>query len=86
MINYYVKADMEAGARVTVADSSGRVVATLTGPARRGLNRVQWPLGGGGGRGGGAAAGGPPPVGDYVVTLEVGSEKMSKPARIRERR
>ena len=86
MINYYVKADVEAGARVTVADAGGRVVATLTGPARRGLNRVQWSLGGGGGgRGGGAAAGGPPPVGDYVVTLEVGGEKMSKPARVRER-
>ena len=38
------------GARVTVADAGGRVVATLTGPARRGLNRVQWSLGGGGGR------------------------------------
>ena len=87
VINYYVKADVEGGARVTVADAGGRVVATLTGPARRGLNRVQWSLGGGGGgRGGGAGApGGPPPVGEYIVTLEVGGEKMSKPARVRER-
>ena len=86
VINYYVKTDVEGGARVTVADAGGRVVATLTGPARRGLNRVQWSLGGGGGgRGGGAAAGGPPPVGEYVVTLEVGGEKMSQPARVRER-
>jgi len=97
VINYYVKADVEAGARVTVAEPGGRVMTTLTGPARRGLNRVQWSLGGGGGRGGGgggagraggagaAAPTGPAPVGDYVVTLEVGSEKMTKPARIRDR-
>jgi hypothetical protein len=92
VINYYVKADVESGARVTVADAGGRVVATLTGPARRGLNRVTWSLGGGGGRRGGGGGGrggdapaGPPAVGDYVVTLELGTEKMSKPARVRER-
>ena len=52
VINYYVKSDVESGARVTVAEPGGRVLTTLTGQARRGLNRVQWSLGGGGGRGG----------------------------------
>jgi photosystem II stability/assembly factor-like uncharacterized protein len=86
VVNYYVKADGPA-ATITVAEPGGRTLATLTGPARRGLNRVLWPLGGGGGgRGGrGAAGGGPSPIGDYTVTIEVAGEKMVKPARIRER-
>jgi hypothetical protein len=71
---------------VTIAAPGGAVVATLQGPARRGLNRLQWGLGGGGRGGGrGGAGGGPAGVGDYVATLEVGAEKISKPARIRER-
>ena len=39
--------------------------------------------GAGGGRGGGGGALVPP--GDYLVTLEVGAEKVSKTARVRER-
>jgi photosystem II stability/assembly factor-like uncharacterized protein len=93
VINYYMKNDVASGARVTVSEPGGRVVATLNGPARQGLNRVQWSIGAGGGRGGGGGGGraggagpaGPPPVGDYVVTLEAGGEKMTKPARVRER-
>jgi photosystem II stability/assembly factor-like uncharacterized protein len=92
VINYYVKAQNAAGARVTVAEPGGRVVATLTGPANAGLNRVQWPLGGNRGGGVGRGAGpeggrgaGPAGVGEYVVTLEVGAEKQTKTARIRER-
>jgi photosystem II stability/assembly factor-like uncharacterized protein len=86
VINYYVNGDVESGARVTIADPGGRVVTTLTGQARRGLNRIQWALGAGGGRGGGGGGpAGPPAVGEYVVTLEVGAEKMTKPARVRDR-
>ena len=90
VINYYVKADVAAGAQVTITSASGQTVATLTGPARRGLNRVLWSLGGGGGRGGGGggqggAPAGPPAVGQYTVTLDVGGEKMSKPAQVRAR-
>ena len=75
---------------MTITSASGQTVATLTGPARRGLNRVLWSLGGGGGRGGGGggqggAPAGPPAVGQYTVTLDVGGEKMSKPAQVRAR-
>jgi hypothetical protein len=76
-----------------VTDASGNVVRKFDGPGRRGFNRVSWPLGGGGrgggggggGRGGGAGAAAPLPIGDYTVTLEAGGEKLTKPARIRER-
>jgi len=64
---------------ITVTDAAGRVVRTLAGPGRQGFNRVPWPLGGG------AGAAAPLPIGDYTVTLEVGGEKLSKPAKIRAR-
>ncbi|HUR22143.1 MAG TPA: hypothetical protein VMZ90_15105, partial [Vicinamibacterales bacterium] len=90
-INYYLKADNAGTVPITVTDASGNVVRRFDGPAKRGLNRVQWPLGaggrggGGGGRAGGAGPAAPLPVGDYTVTLEVAGEKLTKPARIRER-
>ncbi len=95
IINYYLKADATGAARVSISDVSGRAIRTVDGPARRGLNRVQIPLGGGGrgGPGGGAAGGGGRGagpggalnVGEYLVTIEVAGEKISKPARVRER-
>jgi photosystem II stability/assembly factor-like uncharacterized protein len=97
VVNYYLKADASGAARVSISDVSGRALRTVDGPARRGLNRVQLPLGGGGGRGGPAGAagggggrgagagGGALTVGEYLVTIEVGGEKLSKPARVRER-
>ena len=80
IVNYYVS--VESPTRLTLSDFTGRVVRTVEGPARRGLNRVQLAFGAGGGRGGG---GGTLAVGDYVVTLEVAGTKLTKPARVRER-
>jgi hypothetical protein len=98
VINYYLKADQPAGAKITVTDATGRVMRQLDGPGKAGMNRVLWSLAGGGGRGGagggGAAGGGrggaagpaiPATVGDYTVTVEVAGEKLSKPAKVRER-
>ncbi len=99
-INYYLKAADRAGARVTITDMLGKPVAQLTGPAKAGLNRAEWTMqitagaappaggpgragGGGGGRGG--QVGPPAPVGDYVITLEAGGEKLTKVGKIRER-
>jgi len=92
VINYYVKADAAgASATITLTGPGGRKV-TVQGPARAGLNRANISLaGGGGGRGRGAAPGGasgPLEVGEYEVTVAVGtdgSSTMSKPARVRER-
>ncbi len=96
VINYYLKAADSAGARVTIADILGKPVAQLTGPGRAGINRIEWnmmatagitppaaPAGRGGGRGG--QFGTPAPVGEYVVTLDVAGEKLTKVAKIRER-
>ena len=92
LIHYYLKADAAGTVPITVTDAAGRVVRTFAGPGRRGFNRVPWPLGGGGrggggegGRGGAAGAAAPLAIGDYTVTLEVGGEKLSKPATIRAR-
>jgi hypothetical protein len=91
-INYYLKADAASPAHITVVDAGGRVVRQLEGSAKHGLNRVYANLNGGfggrggGGRGRGAGPGeGPLPVGEYVVTVEVAGEKLSKPARVRPR-
>jgi hypothetical protein len=62
-------------------------VRQLDGPSKRGLNRMYANLNGGfGGRGRGGAPGeGPLPVGEYVVTVDVAGEKLTKPARVRPR-
>jgi len=103
VVNYFLKADASAPARVTVTTPGGLTVRQLEAPARRGLNRALVMLAGGGGRrgggggGGGGAAGGrgagqagvalagPLAVGDYSITLEVAGERLTKPARVRER-
>ncbi len=85
VVNYWLKANAEAAAKVTVKDFTGNVIRTVDGPSKAGLNRALVPLGGGGrGRqGGGAIA--PLAVGDYTVTVNVAGQTLSKPARIRER-
>jgi hypothetical protein len=90
-VTYYLKADATPGARITIADLTGRPMRDLQGPARQGLNRVSVTLTAAGGqRGRGAAAGpaapsGPLAIGDYVVTLNVAGATLSKPARVRDR-
>jgi photosystem II stability/assembly factor-like uncharacterized protein len=86
VINYYLKADQAAGAKITITDAAGATVRTIDGPAKRGMNRALWPLNAGGGRGRGAGPAAPPPgVGTYSVTVDVAGEKLTKPAKIRER-
>jgi photosystem II stability/assembly factor-like uncharacterized protein len=87
VINYYLPADASGAAKINVADQAGHVVRELTGPAKRGLNRALVMLGGsGGGRGRGAGPiVAPMAVGEYVVSLEVAGEHLTKPARVRDR-
>jgi photosystem II stability/assembly factor-like uncharacterized protein len=95
VVNYWSRTAVPGGAHVTIVDATGKTVADLSGPARAGLNRVQWNLtasssagatggrgrAGGGGRGGGAIVA----PGDYQVTLEIAGEKQTKVGRVRER-
>ena len=96
VVNYYLKTDADAAARITVKDGTGSVVRELSGPARAGLNRALVALGNGGGRGfggggaggrgrGGAAAATALTVGDYTVTIDVAGQSLTKPTRVRER-
>ena len=75
--------------KISIADVTGRVIRTIDGTKRAGINRVTWNLtpnpppgaqgggfGFGGGRGGFAASVDP---GTYVVTLEVAGKKLTKP-------
>ncbi len=90
VITYFLRDKLEGNAQVVVADVTGQPVATLRGPAERGVNRVLWNMrraGGGGGRGGGGGGGGGPllPAGDYRVTVSVGSLQQATTGTIRER-
>jgi hypothetical protein len=88
-INYYLKAAATGDVKISIADSTGRVIRTLDGTKNAGINRVMWNLaptaqagqafGGGGGRGGF-----PLPVepGAYVVTLEAAEKKVTKPLQV----
>jgi photosystem II stability/assembly factor-like uncharacterized protein len=88
LIYYYLNQNAAQAVTVTVTDAAGKVVRTLPGPQKAGINRVSseggggFGGGGGGGRGGQARAAMPP--GDYVVTLDVGGAKLSQKARVLE--
>jgi photosystem II stability/assembly factor-like uncharacterized protein len=87
-INYYLKSAATGEVKVTIADATGRVIRTLDGPKTAGINRVTWNLapqpqpGQGGGFGGGRGGGGAVGEGTYVVTLEVGGKKLTKPLQV----
>jgi photosystem II stability/assembly factor-like uncharacterized protein len=94
VINYLVSAGLASTngttATISVSGPAGRVLQQA-GTVRAGLNRVNLNLNPGGGRGRGAgpaASGGALTVGDYIVTVAVGTDAsttQSKPARVRDR-
>jgi len=94
VINYLVSAGLAstngATATISVLGPAGRVLQQA-GTVRAGLNRVNLSLSAGGGRGRGAGpagSGGALTVGDYIVTVAVGTDAsgtQSKPARVRDR-
>ena len=43
-LNYWLKAPAAQAPRLTISDAAGKVVRTLTGPNRAGINRVHWDL------------------------------------------
>jgi photosystem II stability/assembly factor-like uncharacterized protein len=83
VIRYYLKAAAPSGqAQVVIADSTGREVARLPGPAAAGINSVVWNTRiASAGRGRGATPVVPGttgidqflPLGDYAVTVSVGA-------------
>jgi hypothetical protein len=92
-IRYYMKNAHEGGANIVISNVRGSEVARLKGGAAAGINTVVWNMQaataaaaagrGGGGRGrGGFSEEIWVPLGDYVVTIEAGGQKMTQHARI----
>ncbi len=80
---YYLKASPTNGVTITIADSSGTTLRTVTGTARAGLNRVSWGGRGGGPRGRRGGAGGREMgPGEYDATLHVGDQSFTQKLRI----
>jgi photosystem II stability/assembly factor-like uncharacterized protein len=97
-ITYYLRDGGSGEARLTVKDSAGRVVRSLTGPASAGLHRLQWDL-----ETDEAKAAPPSPgfggataserqrrqrvaPGTYQVTLEVAGRVLTRPVDVRPER
>jgi photosystem II stability/assembly factor-like uncharacterized protein len=87
-INYYLKSAASGDVKLSIADVTGRVIRTLDGTKNAGINRVIWNLAPttaeGGGRGFGGGRGGFVTVepGTYLVTLEAGGKKVTKPLQV----
>ncbi len=90
MIHYYLKA-AATEVKITIADSSGKVIRNIDGTRNAGINRVLWnlaqnpPPGARGGFGGGGGRGGVAPgvePGTYVVTLTVDGKTLTKPVSV----
>ncbi|MBX7183678.1 MAG: hypothetical protein K1Y01_00905 [Vicinamibacteria bacterium] len=75
-IHYWLR-DEVPSLRITVRDSSGRLMQALDGPRTPGLHRVWWEMT--------DAEKKRAPAGDYEVLMEAGSSSMRTKARIRER-
>ncbi|HYN07303.1 MAG TPA: hypothetical protein VES67_07940 [Vicinamibacterales bacterium] len=93
VIQYYLKNARNDGASIAITNTSGAEVGRLKGATAAGINTVVWNMLAGGapgaaGRGGGRGRGpgySPDlwvPLGDYVVTLEVGGQRLIQNARI----
>ena len=81
LIYYYLRQDATQPVSITIADSTGKVVRTLQGTQKAGINRVASEAGGGGGGRGAQAAAAMPP-GDYVVTFQMGETRLTQKARL----
>jgi len=96
-ISYYLKAAAMGDVKITITDSTGRVIREMDGAKETGLNRVQWNLapttllggrgfGGRGGRGGGRGVPFVTPnavdPGTYVVKLAVGGKELTTTVQV----
>ncbi len=92
-ISYHLAKDA-AEATITISDQTGKMIRTLKGPAKAGLNRVRWNLrgeppprpagftGGGGGGFGGQFTGPAAEPGSYVVKVSVAGKDLIRPLTI----
>jgi hypothetical protein len=72
--DYFLKSKAGGPVKITIVDSAGKDVRTLTGPVDAGLNRADWDMTG--------ARRQPVAPGDYVVTLQAGDLKLTQRATV----
>jgi hypothetical protein len=88
VVRYYLKNATSPAPSVVITDASGREVAKLSGSGSAGINTVVWsmrPQGRGGrgeGRGRGNVVDQLAPLGEYTVTLDAGSTKLTQKAQV----
>jgi photosystem II stability/assembly factor-like uncharacterized protein len=75
-ITFYLKTAPVQPTAVTIADSSGKTLATLQETREAGLHQVTWDLGAG--KEGGTTV----PPGEYLATLKVGEQTLTKKFRV----
>ncbi len=89
-LSYWLKSETEEDVELTIENSAGRLISTVTGTVHEGINRVTWDLRLGSGEGEVSRGGGPPgtsarmlvPPGRYSVTLHAGSVVHSQPLTV----
>jgi hypothetical protein len=88
VIHYYLKAEAAEKPKITITDSSGKSLRSLTGVAARGIHSVNWNMRAPRSRGRQAQAEAPagPSLGftEYLVTLELGDTKLTQKAVVRD--
>ena len=90
-LTYYLAEDIGGEARLTLQDSSGRVVRSLTGPGSGGMHRVQWDLETDAAQAAGTAGGTASEQqrsrrvapGVYRITLQVGEATLIRTVEVR---
>ena len=97
-ISYWLRNEATGDVKIAISDGTGRVVRTIDGTNKAGLNRVEWNLapdavagagggrGGGGGGGGRGGGGGGAAAGAYSVKLTVGGKEYVKALQVLEDR
>jgi hypothetical protein len=83
---YYLKEQTQEKVTLTVADADGKMIRTLDGATKAGVNRVVWSLGAGPGQFGGSRPSGATQSavtpGEYTVTLQIGGKHLTQKARV----
>jgi photosystem II stability/assembly factor-like uncharacterized protein len=88
VIHYYLKDAAAEKPKITITDSTGKSLRSLTGDAARGIHSVDWNMRAPRSRGRQAQA--EPPAGpnlgftEYLVTLELGDTKLTQKAVVRD--
>ena len=92
VINYYLKNETKEKVKVTISDSYGKIIKTLDGTGKAGINRVTWDMSWQGAEKEFTReqAEGNPFIrfvkpGEYVIAIEIGATKLTQKARITKR-